>query len=452
MIISYLARIIKITYKDNHILKDTVCIYRKAVSFICDIILKEWDKIDEISTSKEQINFVEHLIHNTTKNKAKYDFDKNFYKFPSYFRRDAISSALGHISSYKNNLKNYETKRYKYISNGLKFKEKAPILNIKPNIAPTFYKDNMYIKEDDNTIKLKVYKNKDWVYHTLKLRNQDIKYISKYVNNGWKIKNPVLVFEYGKFGVRYSLEKTTPKLEEKSINERIILSVDLGINTDATCSVMKSNGTIIARYFINEAISKDRMFHLLNRKRKKQKLSGNYKYSPQKKITTKIMCYNDNIENKTSNNILKIALKHNVDVIVFERLSSNFKGKSSEKIHHWRKISIIKKTCTKAHVYGIRYSTINPKNTSNLAFDGSGNVQRGINNNYSICKFTNGKIYNCDLNASYNIGARYFIREYLKSLSETKVLEIMAKVPDLSKRTKCTLNTLININNILKVY
>ena len=164
------------------------------------------------------------------------------------------------------------------------------------------------------------------------------------------------------------------------------------------------------------------------------------------------MCYNDNIENKTSHNILKIALKHNVDVIVFERLSSNFKGKSSEKIHHWRKISIIKKTCTKAHVYGIRYSTINPKNTSNLAFDGSGNVQRGINNNYSMCKFTNEKIYNCDLNASCNSGARYFIREYLKSLSETKVLEIMAKVPDLSKRTKYTLNTLININNILKVH
>ena len=451
MIVSYLARIIKTSYKDNHILKDTVKIYHKAVSFICDVVLKEWDDIDKISTSKEQINFVEHLIHNTSRNIAKYDFDEKFYKFPSYFRRDAISSALGHISSYKNNLANYEAKRYEYISNGLKFKEKAPALNIKPNIAPTFYKDNMYIKEDNNTIKLKVYKNKDWVYHTFKLRNQDIKYIDKYIKDGWKIKNPILVFEYGKFGVRYSLEKINLKLEEKPLNERVILSVDLGINTDATCSLMKSNGTVIARYFINEAIDKDRMFRLLNRKRKKQRLSGNYKFASQKKITNKILCYSDNIENKTSNNILKIALKHNVDVIVFEKLSSNFKSKSSEKIHHWRKMAIIKKVCAKAHICGIRYSTINPKNTSNLAFDGSGNVERGINNNYSICKFTNGKIYNCDLNATYNIGARYFIREYLKSLSETEVLEITAKVPDLSKRTKCTLNTLINLNNVLKV-
>lgn len=451
MIVSYLARIIKTTYSDNHVLKDTVRIYHKAVSFICDVVLKEWENIDKISTSKEQINFVEHLIHNTTRNKAKYNFDEKFYKFPSYFRRDAISSALGHISSHKNNLKNYEEKRYNSISNGLKFKEKAPTLNIKPNIAPSFYKDNMYIKEDDNTIKLKVYKNKDWVYHTFKLRNQDVKYINGYIQNGWKIKNPVLVFEYGKFNVRYSLEKITTKLTEKPLNERIILSVDLGINTDATCSVMKHDGTVIARYFINESICKDRMFCLLNRKRKKQKLSGNYKYAPQKKICNKILCYSNNIENKTSNAILKIALLHNVDVIVFERLSSNFKGKLSDKIHHWKKMAIIKKTCVKAHIYNIRYARVNPKNTSSLAFDGSGNVYRGINNNYSICKFTNGKTYNCDLNASYNIGARYFIREYLKSLSETEALEVMAKVPDLSKRTRCTLNTLITLNNVLKV-
>ena len=46
--------------------------------------------------------------------------------------------------------------------------------------------------------------------------------------------------------------------------------------------------------------------------------------------------------------------------------------------------------------------------------DGSGRVLRGQQANlptYSLCRFQNGKVYNCDLSASYNIGSRYFIRD-----------------------------------------
>lgn len=65
---------------------------------------------------------------------------------------------------------------------------------------------------------------------------------------------------------------------------------------------------------------------------------------------------------------------------------------------------------------------------------------------YSMCQFLSGKIYNCDLNATYNIGARYFIREILKSLPVRVRLELEAKVPRVSKRSTCTLSTLINLN------
>ena len=91
--------------------------------------------------------------------------------------------------------------------------------------------------------------------------------------------------------------------------------------------------------------------------------------------------------------------------------------------------------------------------TSRLAFDGSGYVLRGKDadlNNYSLCKFSNSKIYNCDLSASYNIGSRYFIREILKSLPVRERLELEAKVPQVSKRSTCTLSTLINLNAELK--
>lgn len=68
---------------------------------------------------------------------------------------------------------------------------------------------------------------------------------------------------------------------------------------------------------------------------------------------------------------------------------------------------------------------------------------------YSLCKFQNGKTYNCDLNASYNIAARYYIREILKSCSVTDRLDIEAKVPHCSKRSTCTLADLISLNAVL---
>jgi len=81
----------------------------------------------------------------------------------------------------------------------------------------------------------------------------------------------------------------------------------------------------------------------------------------------------------------------------------------------------------RAHRNGIRISRVCAWGTSRLAFDGSGPVERGINGNYSICRFNGGKIYDCDLNASYNIGARYFVRSIVKSLSETARQGISAK-------------------------
>jgi hypothetical protein len=100
----------------------------------------------------------------------------------------------------------------------------------------------------------------------------------------------------------------------------------------------------------------------------------------------------------------------------------------------------------------MRYSTVNAWNTSRLAYDGSGRVERGKEaelKSYSLCRFQNGKIYNCDLNASYNIGARYIIREIIKSLPETERLAMEAKVPSCARRSTCTLSTLYNLNAVL---
>lgn len=117
----------------------------------------------------------------------------------------------------------------------------------------------------------------------------------------------------------------------------------------------------------------------------------------------------------------------------------------AQKLHMWRKREIQDIVIHQARRAGIRVRYVNPANTSRLAFDGSGVVLRD-NRNASLCRFSTGKQYNCDLNASYNIGARYFIRELLKPVSETERSRLVAKVPEAERRTRCTLSTLVRLN------
>ncbi|MBQ6398141.1 MAG: transposase, partial [Oscillospiraceae bacterium] len=81
-------------------------------------------------------------------------------------------------------------------------------------------------------------------------------------------------------------------------------------------------------------------------------------------------------------------------------------------------------------------------------YDGSGKVIRGKDVGFKtnvMCKFQNGKIYTWDLSASSHIGARYFIRELLKSVPATERLRIEAKVPHCSKRRTSTYASLISL-------
>ena len=52
------------------------------------------------------------------------------------------------------------------------------------------------------------------------------------------------------------------------------------------------------------------------------------------------------------------------------------------------------------------------------------------------------------LNASYNIAARYFIREIIKPLSEKIRSQLEAKVPLLAARNQHTLSTLISLKEV----
>ena len=444
-VVSYNVEVINNTNKLRHIVANTLALYNSALNYVCDVVLKHYDEIKELNNLEGRM-YLEHLIHNTKNNIAKYDFDSIYYKLPCYLLRDIESKAIGHIFSYKSNLDNYKKERYNKISNGKKFKKRKPSL-AKCNLLPSFYKGNMYKMISDNKIALKIYEDNDWKYEEFKLKKNDLKYINKI--NG-KRYNPEIKIIGKKIYIKFSFEVEDLKLQDKELNKRIICGVDLGVNNDATISIMNYEGTILGRHFINTN-NKDLMNHLLNKKRKIQRNSGNYKYLRNLHINNKINSINENIVNHTVSQIIKICLSYGADVIVFENLRHKFKRAKKSfraRLHRWRKIAIYNKAYEMAHRNGIRVSTVNPNGTSKYAYDGSGLVERD-NDNYSICKFVSGKTYNCDLSASYNIAARYYIRETLKPLDVNSRSELETKASLALSGTKLTYNTFKVLLNVI---
>ena len=215
---------------------------------------------------------------------------------------------------------------------------------------------------------------------------------------------------------------------------------------------MGPDGTVTGRSFLRLSGENDRLDRAVGRIKRAQ----HHGARRMPRLWARAKGISRDIAVKTAGFIIKTAVLYNVDVIVMEHLDTRGRKRGSRKqrLHHWRAMYVQRMAAQKAHRERIRISTVCAWNTSRLAFDGSGRVKRGKESektadNYSICEFSTGKIYNCDLNASYNIGARYFIREILKSLPATAEQRLEAKVPSVSKRSTCTLSTLINLRAAL---
>ncbi len=300
---------------------------------------------------------------------------------------------------------------------------------------PVFYRDEMYRKAEDgeDVAYLKLFDGRDWKWFPVKLLHTDMEYLRKKWR-GKKASAPTLEKKYHKYFLRFSYteEKVLPKTD---IKEQVICSVDLGINTDAVCSIMCADGTILGRKFINFPSDKDHLYHVVGRIRRFQRQHGSKQIQSRWTYAKRL---NVELSRKIAAEITKYARENQADIIVFEYLETQGKisGKKKQKLRLWRKRGIQKLCEHQAHRYGIRISRVSARNTSRLAYDGSGNVLRNTEN-HSLCTFSNGKRYNCDLSASYNIGARYFIRELLKPLPATERSSMEAKVPSVKRRTSC---------------
>ena len=434
----YTAYKVKIKHY-NHIFKDTVAIYRKAVDYLIDVCTVNWDDVSDIGSSLRKQRYIETLVHATKENpNPVYDFDSKFYKMPSYLRRGAISEAIGKVSSYKSNLANWN-------KNPIGKEPSVPKAGL---VFPSMYRTVMYNQTDDYRAQLKVYVRNTWDWITVDLRKSDMDYIVRHCKER-KQCAPTLQKRGREWFLDFPFEEKVT-LNDSNINDQTIAAVDLGINTAATISVMRSDGTILGRHFCKLSKETDHLTHSVNRIKKAQQ-HGNRK-TPRLWARTKGI--NQDIATKTANYIMDVAVLYDADVIVFEHLdrNGNTRGSKKQRLKLWRSQEVQSIVTNKAHRLGMRVSHICAWGTSKLAYDGSGTVLRGKDggfDTYELCRFQNGKTYNCDLSASYNIGARYFIREILKSLDESSRLLIEAKIPQCSKRSTCTFSTLISLNAVL---
>ena len=428
----------------RHIFKESVELYRSAVDFFIDVCLNEWGGITPIKGLKAKQSYVETLTVPTSgRPNVTYNFNQKFYKMPCYLRRAAISEAIGKVSSYKSNLSNWESSDKR--ERGLK-----PSLPKAGFCYPVLYRDNMYVRKSDYTAQIKVFRNNTWDWITVQLRKSDVDYILHHCKS-LKECAPTLQKRGKCWYLDFAFEQNI-KIVNTPIREQTILSVDLGINSSATCTVMRSDGTILGRRFLHLPKEYDSLKHKIEHIKRAQRHGS--------RAVTNLWSYakgvNDDIAVKTATFIMENAILYNVDVIVFEHLDLNKKKRGSHKqrLALWKARYVQNMVEHKAHVNGIRISHINAWGTSYLAYDGSGRVLRGRDSakckSYSECEFQNGKLYNCDLNATYNIGSRYFVRELLKTLPVTERQRIEAKVLGCAKRSTCTLSTLISLNGELQ--
>ena len=165
---------------DLKALETSIVIYREALRFLIPIVNTHWDEMKDFEYANQRMTYTEQLVHTTKNNEARYPFDVEFPKFPTYLRRAALNRAIGIVSSYRSNLANWEEKKVELEAKGEK-PPQVPRLGTHHFDYPAYYKSGLFrnFNPVTQTIDLKVFKNGDWVYETYTLKTSDCTYYQK---------------------------------------------------------------------------------------------------------------------------------------------------------------------------------------------------------------------------------------------------------------------------------
>ena len=420
---------------DDRLMRRTADTCLDALRYCAGVFLSEWGYLSGFPASIKpgvvnRNRAANALIHSTKGHPAKYlQFDKDFPNFPSYTRRVVVADALGKVSSYISNHKNWEQQDPRE-------RGAEPALGLPDRYSLTFYDQERDLCDiDKGIVGLKLYDGKTWGWYYFKFSPSDARYISG-VKQARKMLSPVVEKVKGRYRIRFSFEEERKLVQDDNKLAYRVLAVDLGINAAASWCVMEADGTVHAKGVIRLKCEEGRLVRLMDRKRMYQQAGKR-----PKGIYRMITAANRTLSIETCKRIMETAVLYDVDCIVFEHLDrGKIRGRYKERIHMWRKSDVQDRVELQSHRHGMRISRVCAWGTSKYAFDGSGEVLRGSKarlRTYSLCRFRSDKVYNCNLSAAQNIGARFFLREYAK-------LKGCPELPCTPQRTYATLRSLVN--------
>ncbi|AOW98441.1 transposase [Moorena producens PAL-8-15-08-1] len=413
------------TSEQRLLFTETVKVYRRACRYLVGIIYTHWSKFGNL-TADQLTPAVEKLMHQTAKRPSvKYpQFNKAFYKFPSYYRRSALAFAAGQVSSFVTRYREWQAGTRKLPN------ASPPKLNADTGCYPALYKGQCYKLHRFNQVEIKVFNGSDWVWTTVQITG--LRERHQVATN--KMLSPSLIFNERAchLSVPFSCKP------EKRKPEANVTAVDLGINTTATISVVTHSGTVIHRDFIHPGRDIDRRDKRLKsvsmRASKTMGKGGRLHKGFCSKTYQKCQRINNQISHVVSRRIVEIAEKFNSEAIVFENLKA-WKPKGGRKrsnlrqrFHGWLKAKIRDFTLEKWAELGGKVIEVVAAYTSKLAYDGSGIVKRD-SGNYALATFSSGKQFNADLNGAYNIGARGVLKLVRRNDNEGRFSKSSGRPP-----------------------
>ena len=380
----------------------TISAYRIAVRAIATLVMTHWP---EIASAPSKCFAVEALFHATAKRPTtKYRMVSCMLgKMPSYLRRAAIEAAYGVVSSYLSNYSNWldDTERERGA--------RPPRLGVS-NVNPPLYGGNMILIAPD------------WRSVRVKLLGEDGKWaFSPALRVRGKLKRdllrqalcPSLLQKGKKVSLSCPVELKRPAFIKDSRVSRVC-SVDVGINTAATASVVDTTGTVIARTFVTCGRHNDQRDNLQTQIAAKQKESrgGPGRRLGQgfcKTLFRRLAGLNLDAARQMANRLMNFAQQHGAQALVIENLKGwkpKGKGKAQRKrFHRFQHRMLVKYLRFRCEELGLKLLEVAARGTSYYAYDGSGPVKRD-KANAALATFGSGRQYNADLNAAYNIAAR----------------------------------------------
>ena len=393
--------------EQRNMVQETVALYRAYTRALIGVL---WVHYREVSTGPFPVAAVERLIHATQNNPSpRYAFfDRNFPKFPSYLRRAAIMAALGQVSSFA-------TRYARWQGGTRKRKDALPPRRTSDNtLNPPLYRGQC-VRFDDQyqNAEIKVWSGTDWIWTTLKIAAKR----HRHEASQNKALSPTLLADGKSVKLAVPFEVPVQYPPRKTLQR--VCGVDLGIRKTATASIVSADGTVVARRFFHRGADIDRRDKGLVTVNSKARLTmgkgGKLSAGFCKALYRKARHRNRDMAQRLSREIVAFAQEHGAQAIVLEHLKhyrprAGRKGSTlRQRFHGWLHRLLAQRIQERAEELGLLVEFVNQAGTSAFAYDGSGAVKRD-SHNWSWVKFTTGKRYNADLNACYNIAARFFAK------------------------------------------